>query len=61
MDTQKNGLTPLDGSSHHLKYHLQLKAKESYGGGSGGGGSGMGGRVRRPFRGGYQEKHSEQG
>lgn len=27
-DTQKGSVTPIDGPSHHLKYHLQLKRKK---------------------------------
>ena len=31
--TQENGVTPGNGSSQHLEYHLQPKTKEDVGGG----------------------------
>ena len=43
-ETQKNSVTPQDGSSHHLKHHLQLKTKKRR-------------EEERPVRGGDQEKH----
>ena len=48
-DTQENRAIPQTGSSHHLKWHLQLKTKDA--------------RVEggHPVMGGYQEKLSKQG
>jgi len=45
-ETQEYWVTPQNGQSHHLKYHLQLKTKDVGGGES--------------VVGAYQEKHSKQ-
>lgn len=46
-DTQENWVTPWNGLSYHLKYHLKLKTKDI--------------QVGEEPVGGYQEKHSEKG
>ena len=45
-DTQENWVTPWNGPSHHLKYHLKLKTKEMV--------------VGKPVMGGHQVNHSKQ-